>query len=214
MKGLIKNNFIAVCENAKVFSAFLFLLGVFTVAVISQSLLIGYVIIGIVGFSVNAAAVVKNEFVSKWGKYKLTLPVMRMEIVGSLFWNQIIWLFVGIFFAGMGVGLSWGLHGCPFDRQIDTFTMFALGISISLFMGALFFPLFYLAGEERSEVLLIISLLGAFCIDFVIISITNELLDPGIVTVLMGNVVMIGGSVFMFVLSYLLTAEIFKRKEY
>lgn len=214
MKGLLRNNFFAVCANAKVFSIFMLLFGVFVVAVISQSLLIGYVMIGMVGFSVNAAAVAKNEFSSKWGKYKLTLPVRRIEIVRSLFWNQIIWLVIGASFAGIGVGLSWLLHGCPFDQQIDTLTMFALGISMSLFMGAVFFPLFYLVGEDRSEVLLIISLLCAFCINFVIISIMNDLLDPGIIAVLAGNAVIISSSIFMFALSYWLTVEIFKRKEY
>lgn len=214
MKGLLKNNFFAVCANAKVFSIFMISFGVFVVAVVSQSLLIGYVMIGMVGFSVNAAAVAKNEFSSKWGKYKLTLPVRRIEIVRSLFWNQIIWLVIGTFFAGMGVSLSWLLHGCPFDQAIDTLTMFALGISMSLFMGAVFFPLFYLVGEERSEVLLIISLLCAFCINFVIISIMNDLLDPGIIAVLAGNAVMISSSISMFALSYWLTVEIFKRKEY
>lgn len=86
-----------------------------------------YVMIGIVGFSVNAAAVVKNEFISKWGKYKLTMA--------------------------------------------------ALGISISLFMGAMFFPFFYLGGAERSNVFLGIALLCASGIDLMIVTVMNELLD-------------------------------------
>ena len=174
MKGLVKNNFYAACANAKVFSVFMLLFGIFVVAVISQSLLIGYAIIGMVGFSVNAAAVAQNEFVSKWGKYKLTLPVRRADIVKSLFVNQIMWLVIGTIFAAAGTGLSWLLHGCPFDQPIDLFSIFALGISMSLFMGAVFFPLFYLGGEERSEVFLVISLLCALAVDFAIISIMNK----------------------------------------
>ena len=42
-----------------------------------------------------------------------------------------------------------------------------LGISMSLFTGAVFFPLFYLGGEERSESFLVISLLCAFAINFI-----------------------------------------------
>ena len=48
MKGLLRNNFFAVCANAKVFSIFMISFGVFVVAVVSQSLLIGYVMVGIV----------------------------------------------------------------------------------------------------------------------------------------------------------------------
>lgn len=39
MKGLLKNNYFAVRSNAKAFSVFMLLLGIFVVAVISPSLL-------------------------------------------------------------------------------------------------------------------------------------------------------------------------------
>ena len=42
MKGLLKNNYFAVRSNAKAFSVFMLLLGIFVVAVISPSLLMGY----------------------------------------------------------------------------------------------------------------------------------------------------------------------------
>lgn len=214
MKGLLRNNLYGTFSNAKVFSGFMLLFGIFVVAVISQSLQIGYVMIGIIGFSVNAAAVAKNEFTSKWGRYKLTLPVKRTDIVKSLFLNQIIWLLVGTFFVGIEISLSWHFHGCPFDQVIDVLTMFALGISMSLFMGAIFFPLFYAGGEEKSEVFLVISLLFAFGIDFAIISIINDLLEPGIASIVFGAAILIVFSILAFALSYPLTARIFKKKEY
>lgn len=214
MKGLLKNNFYAAWANAKVFVVFLFLFGTFTVAVVSQSLVIGFVLTGIIGFSVNAAAVTKNEFVSKWGKYKLTLPVRRADIIVSLFLNLAAWMLAGMVFAVAVTGLSWLLHGCPFDNSIDMLSMFALGISMSLFTGALFFPLFYLGGEERSEVFLVISLLCAFGIDFMIISVWNELAQPGTWSIIMGAAVLVGCSLLAFVLSCPLTVQIFKQKEY
>lgn len=214
MRGLVKNNFLAAYTNAKVFSVFMLLLGLFTVAVISQSLLIGYVLIGIVGFSANAIAVTKKEFTSKWGKYKLTLPVRRVDIVKSLFLNQIIWLFIGTLFAGAGVSLSWLLHGCPFDLYRDMLSLFALGISMSLFTGAIFFPMFYLGGEEKSEVFLAIALLSAFGLDLVITTVINILLDPGITTALLGAAALLASSVLAFVLSCPLSAAIFKKREY
>ena len=214
MRGLLRNNLYATGSNARVFSGFMLLLGAFTAAVISQSLQIGYVMIGIIGFSVNAVLVGKNESVSKWGKYKLTMPVKRADIVKSLFFNEVIWLLAGTVFAGIEVGLSWLIHGCLFDRPIDMLTMFALGISMSLFMGAIFFPLLYAGGEERGEVFLIIALLGAFGIDFAIVSMANEILDPGIPAILLGAAILVGCSVSAFILSYPLTVCIFKRKEY
>lgn len=190
------------------------LFGAFSVAVVSQSVQIGYVMIGIIGFSVSAIIVAKNEFTTKWGKYKLTLPVKRADIVRSQFANQIIWLLVGIVFVGVELGLSWLLHGCPFDYDIDVLTMFALGISMSLFMGAIFFPLFYAGGEERGEMFWMIAILCAFGIDYTIATILNSLLEPGITTVVCGAVTLVRCSLAAFGLSYPLTVGIFRRKEY
>ena len=214
MKGLLRNNFYTVCANAKIFSGFMLLLGIFAVFLGSQSFLISYVMIGIVGFSVNAVAVVKNEFTSKWGKYKLTLPVRRADIVKSYFINQMIWLLIGAVFAGIGVALSWVFHGSLFDYHIDILTMFALGISISFFLGAVFFPLFYLGGEERSEVFLVISLLSAVGIDLGIVTVIYDFLEPGIVTILTGAALLIVFSYAAFCLSFLVTVKIFSGKEY
>lgn len=214
MKGLLKNNFFAVCSNVKVFSLFMLILGIFVVAVISQPLLIGYVLLGIVGFSINAITSIKKEYISKWGKYKLTLPIKRADIIKSHFISQLIWLLVGAFFAGLSISLSWMLHGCPFDNSIDTISIFALGISISLFTGAFFFPLFYLGGEERSDVFLIISLLCGGGIAFMIISLLNFYLDPGLTTILLGATILLICSLLIFALSYSLTIDIYNKKEY
>lgn len=214
MKGLLKNNLYATIPNAKVFSIFMFLSGVFVVAVTSQQLVIGYMMVGIIGFSINAMVVFKNEFVSKWGKYKLTAPVKRVDIVKSYFINMIIWLFVGMLFAGTALGLSWLLHGCPFDLPTDILTLFALGISMSLFMGAIFFPLFCLSSVEKSDVFLIITFLCALVIDLVIVTTINELLEPGMYITLLGAGVLLACSLFAYFISYPITTAIFRQKEY
>lgn len=214
MRGLLRSNFLAVWPNAKVFSGFMFLLGVFVASVISQPLLIGYALLGMAGFSVNAIFGIKKEFVSKWGKYKLTLPVTRADIVKSYFFGQLAWLLVGIAFAGIAVGVSWALHGCPFDNRIDALSIFALGVSISLFTGAFFFPLFYLGGEERCEAFLAISLFCSGGIALGLISLINFYLDPGLATVLLGAGLLLGCALLAFALSYPLAVRIYNGKEY
>ena len=115
---------------------------------------------------------------------------------------------------GIEICLSWLFHGCPFDQAIDVLTMFALGISISLFLGAVFFPLFFVGGEEKSEVLLIISVLCASGVDFAIVSVVNALLEPGIASIICGALILLICSLLAFALSYLLTAKIFQKKGY
>lgn len=214
MKGLLRNNIYGTLSNVKVFAGFMTLFGIFGVAVISQSVQISYVLISIMGFSLSAIMVAKNEFTTKWGKYKLTLPVKRADIVKSQFLNQVIWLPVGLFFAGIELGLSWLIHGCPFDLHIDVLTLFALGISMNLFMGAFFFPLFYAGGEERGEMFWMIAILCAFGIDYAIITIVNDLLEPGFTTRIFGTAVLIVCSLAAFGVSYLLTVSIYSKKEY
>lgn len=212
MKGLFKNNLLTVYSNAKVFSIFMLVLGIFVIAVVSPSLLIGYVLLSIVGFSVIAVTSIKKEFVSKWGKYKLTLPVIRATIVKSYFICQLIWLLVGTLYSGIAVCLSWALHGCPFDNNIDVVSIFALGISISIFTGAFFFPLFYLSGEENCDVFLVISLLCGIGVVLGLISVLNLYLSPGITTILISAAVLVICSLLVFALSYPLTVCIYHKK--
>ena len=63
MKGLLKNNFYAVRSSAKVFSAFMFLLGIFVIVVVSQQLLLFYMLLGMIGFSMNAVASIDRKSV-------------------------------------------------------------------------------------------------------------------------------------------------------
>ena len=118
--------------------------------------------------------------------------------------------------AGIGLGLSWLLHGCPFDRSIDALMVFFTGISISLFAGAIFFPLFYLGGEERNGAFLVISLLCAIGIVMGITTFINITFGPEmtIVQILLGAMIMLVCSLTVFALSYPVTTAIFKRKEY
>ena len=149
MKGLLKNNYFAVCSNAKAFSVFMLLLGIFVVAVISPSLLMGYALLGMIGFSLNAIAGLRKESSTKWSKYKLTAPVKRSDIVKSYFISQILWLIVGIAYAGIGVALSIMLHGVTLDRNVDIFMLFVVGIGISCLWEQYFSRCFIWA--ERNE---------------------------------------------------------------
>ena len=214
MKGLLKNNLYGTYANAKAFSYFMVLFGIFAVAVVSQEMQIYYVLIGILGFSGISMIVVRNEFTTKWGKYKLTLPVKRADIVKSQFLNHLIWLLVGTLFAGMELSLSWFFHGYLFDLPLDILSMFAAYTSLGLFMGAIFFPMFYMGNVEMSTSYLLISLLCALGIVYMLVSIVNDLLEPGTTAIVLGAVILIVCSLAAFGVSYSLTVSIFKRKEF
>ncbi len=218
MRGLLRNNFYATLAGAKAFAAVAVLLGIFVVAMDNAipSLIIGYMLLVMIGFSLNSIASIRKESATKWGKYKLTAPVKRTDIVKSFFASQLLWLSVGIGFAALAVASSVALHGYPFDRDTDIFMLFVVGIGISLFMGAIFFPIYFLGGEERSEVILVVSLLGSIGIIMGLSTLVNKIC-PGNMTnrqiILSGIFVMACGAA-AFAVSCPVAAGLFKKKEY
>lgn len=198
------------------------LLGIFVIAADtimdtpSPSLLICYMSSVMIGFSFISLESVGKENTTRWIKHKLTAPVTRSDIVKSLYLSLLIWLAAGIIFAGIGVTLSVALHGFPFDRDIDVFMLYVVGIGISLFMGALFFPLLLLAGEERSEVCLIISILCGIGIIIGISSLINSFFPKGMTTgqSLISGMALLACAALAFGISCLLTVHLFRRKEY
>ena len=203
MKGLFKNNFLAVWTNVKIFLLFMFAMGIVVTIIPNQTWQMYFIIIGIAGLAVNAATVIENEFSSKWGKYKLILPVKRIDIVKSLYINHLLWIMIGVFFVGIIIALSYLLHGVPFEQFEDISGVVVIGISISLTMGAIYIPMIYLAGEDKTIVFLIISLLCAVGIAAMLFNIP-----------LFGSFILIGCSILLFIVSFPLTVSIFKKKEY
>lgn len=216
MKGLLKNNFYGILASAKAFLLFMLLLGICVIMMEKNTfMIIVYALLGIIGFSINAITSLGNESSSKWNKYKLTAPVKRADIVKSSFLSQLIWLLAGMLFAGIEMTLSILLHGSPFDRNIDIFFVFTTGIGISLFTASLFFPLSYSGGAEKKQVFLIISLIGSIGIFAKLVDLLNTLFGSSMTTfqMILGGLFIIICSLLAFILSYLLTVGIFKRKE-
>ncbi len=218
MKGLLKNNFYATLSNVKAFALVMLLLGVFIVAMDNKipSLIIGYMLLGMIGFSFHSIASLRKECAGKWSRYKLTAPVKRSAIVQSYFWSMLLWLIVGMVFAGIGVALSIVLHGFPFDRNTDVLMLFVVGAAISLFMGAIFFPLFYLGGEERNEVFLVVSVLCGIGLVMGLTTFINTLFPSPMTTtqVILGGIIILVSALLIFAFSCPLTVCIYYKREY
>lgn len=179
------------------------------------SLLIQYLLINTCGFSTIAFFGMGKENASTWGKYKLTLPVERTDIIKSYYINHMIWLLIGLLFAAVYIALSVLLHGAPFDKDTDILMLFTLGIGGGLLMGAIFFPLYHLAGEGKHEAVISISMLCAFIIFFGLGGLLSYLFAPmSTLQLVAAAISLIVIAVCAFALSFPLTVSLFKRKEY
>lgn len=217
MKGLIRNNFYASLSNIKLFSIIILLLGVFVAAMDNKipTLLINYTLISMCGFSFNAVSSIGKENTAKWGKYKLTFPVTRAAIVKSYYVNHIIWCLTGLAFALVCSGCSILLHGFPVLDATDFLMMYTASFGISLLLGAIFFPMYFLAGEERREAVVIISMLFAILLLLGFITLINHFFAPlGAFQLIAAALLLTLVSLCIFVLSFPLAVYIFMRKEY
>ncbi|MGP1491280.1 MAG: ABC-2 transporter permease [Treponema sp.] len=216
MKGLLKNNYYAMLPNTKVLLIVVSFLLVLNIGLKNQILMISYVLLCMLGFPLNSVTSLQKESVTKWNKYKLTMPVTRAAIVRSYYVSLLLCLSVGIVFAGVGIVPAIMLHGFPFDKNIDIFMLLVAGASSSLFMGAIFLPLFYSDGEERGEMFLVISVLCGIGIVFGIIVCINMLVPPPVTTMqlILSGIGMLVSALIIFAVSYPLTVAIYHKKEY
>lgn len=216
MKGLLKNNCFATLDNAKAITGLIVLLCVLGIVMKNQSLIISFTLICMVGFSLISLVGSLKERGFKWDKYKLSMTVRRTEIVRSYFLSLLIWLAFGMLLAGIGIGLSLVFRGFLFDKHTDVFNLYVGGIGVSLFMGAIFFPLYCSpGGEERGEALLVISLLLGFGImvaisSFINVRIPTPMTARGTIAV---GIMILSAAVCAFVFSYVLTIRIYRRRD-
>lgn len=218
MKGLLRDNFYAAYANEKIWFAIMFLVGIIvTIVIPDRSVFIrNYMLICLIGFSYVALDSLWKDSSCRWEKYKLTAPVTRVDIVRSCYAGQLIWLAAGVLFASVPVLLCIVMHGYPFDLKTDIWLIYIFGMSISLFMGAIFFPLFYLFGAERKEVSLLLAILSAIAVTVGLVALLNLLLGPGMTEsrIFLSAFVILSCAVLAFGLSYLITIGIFNRKGY
>ena len=96
---------------------------------------------------------------------------------------------------------------------------FATQLYQTRWFHAIFMPVIiefsrYISTYSSAKFELIISVLCASGVDFAIVSVVNALLEPGIAAIMCGTLILFICSLLTFALSYLLTAKIFKKKEY
>lgn len=216
MKGLLRDHFYAAYANGKSLVRILFVAGIAIVAVYPKEALIRYyMLLCLVMISFVALPAFGKDGSCRWERYKLTMPVTRADIVRSCYVGQFLWMFAGILLSGVAVVLSVLLHGFLFDRSTDVWLIYVMGVSISLFMGAIFYPLSCLCGEEAKGASLVGSTFLAVAIVIGLAMLWNFLFGP----VMAPAMISLGGAVILlcalaaYVGSFFLTVGIFRRKD-
>lgn len=218
MNGLMRNNFYSCFENVKWVAVVMIILGGIAVLADNDSriLLICYLLVSMQIFSLAGIAGMRRESSSKWNQYKLSLPVRRRDIVRSYLVSHVLWLLAGILLASICMGAFILIHGVPFDRNTDVLMVYTAGICLNLVTGAFYYPLYFAGGDERNELALSASLFLAVGIFAGLVSVMNWYFapKPTLQEILAGAGVMILTAVVLYLVSYPVSVQIMKKRQY
>lgn len=210
MKGLLLNNYYSAIGNIKLFllvcAAFASVLLV-TGNPTAQELFF-YVTITIL--PANGVVSMRKDTISRWNKYELTMPVRRIDVVRSSYISYGLWLLGSCVVAILITALaSFVHHGANLPQGGESLvSMLSLGAGIAFLGGTYFYPLSYGLGAEKSETLLIASVILSIGTAILGLNILNKFFHSFYVRITIFTLLYIG----MFILSYLITLLIYKKK--
>ena len=161
MKGLIRNNFYSVGSALKWTIAFCM---VINVAVImgaarfpSNDVFLPILILGQIGAFVGlTGTALQKDNTSKWSKYERTLPLKICNVVMARYISFLIFSIIGILLATITVLLFSLISAQPLNLERVGYG-YSFGITFALLVPALLYPLVLKFGADKSEIMLIIS---------------------------------------------------------
>lgn len=212
MKGLFLNTYYSSIGNMKLFSLLVLAAAAVVVATGNPTAQELFVYLTVTALSVNAVVSSRKDASSKWNKYEITMPLRRKEIIQCKYLSYGFWVMAGTAFALVITVVTLILHkgsNLPYGVS-NLFSVFVLGIGISILTGSLFYPLSYLAGIEKSETILFISILSAIGISIAVLNLLNRFLDSAVWRILL----FMAFYLVLFGISYLLTYFIYSKKEF
>lgn len=211
MKGLILNNLYSVEKSIKsstfiAIAAVILLILTQNSAALRAAAMLPFLLI-----PPQAFEVLKHDAMSGWNKFEMTLPVKRRKIVQSkyltfllLFFMSVLLTFVLFYIANLFIML-------PFT---NVFNFLLRGMGAVLCIAAIIYPMTYILGTEKSDTIMISSMgftFGMFFLVFILLQMivgTSEGFDE------IFSVTFFVASIFLFIVSYLISNIVYTKKEF
>lgn len=197
MKGLLKSCFFGIKGNLRVIGAAAVLLGGICLIMGDPSAVSIFPFLPAPVLGAAAVACLRRESASRWSRYKITLPVRRRDIVKSQYITH---------------GNIYFYYGFR-----DVLTLILGGGILALFMGAIAYPLYYWWGEEKTEIIIALAILGAVAVILALSMGINFLTGEGGVTdtqyyISLAVILLIAGAAYAG--SCFLSARIYEKTEW
>src|SRR5690625_4748901 len=212
MRGLIFNNLYSIRKSTK--TSFILAIAAVIVLVMTQhnialriALFLPFLLI-----PVQAFEVLKQDAMSGWNKFEITLPVTRRQIVGSKY-STFLLLFMCSFMLIMVVFLITDQFMYPVIDQVFL-NFLCRGMGIILCLAASTFMLTYKLGTEKSDSIMISSIGFTFSMFFGL-SILIEMILGNINYIdEIFSVTFLTLAAISLLISYIFSVQIFQKKDF
>ncbi len=216
MKGLIRNNFYTV-EGSLKSTLLISLIAAVVLAIVTRVTsdsgnLFSMIISGnLGGFGALAMTVMQKDAASKWNKFELTMPVRRRDVITARYIACMLYVLIGIVMALVSV---WAFHLATGALNPERMSYgFAFGWGFALSMPTFMIPLVLILGTDKTEPIMVVSIIAGLALFFGYSAVLAPIFRNLEHSNFLFRLSYVAFSTVLFILSYLLSCRIYKKKE-
>ena len=215
IKGLLLYTFYSATATARLILGICLLFGVYLLCAIRFHALHAhsapvFALMGIATFSCSFIMSEYKDVATKWSRVQLAMPIKRSDVIASKYLGHLLMLSLGIALTAIFIGLHFPLRDCVecFIENILWFVPASIGTS--LISCGLFYPVAYVMGIDKDGALYLVCMFVSGGINALILWIGYTAKLPQIVNAAVCVII----SAVLFVVSYVITAKIYAKKDF
>ena len=212
MIGLIRNNFYSMESNLMISLILAAALG-FSPLIISDGAIYPVIIaVQIFLFVANTGTALHADELARWNEFELTLPVRRSTVIGAKYVT-----FAALILCGLAISLCTVVCIRASGQTWDLSSIlwgYRYGSALSVLSISLMYPIILRTGTEKNELALLISAFAAICFMCLIAAVLSPATGGMNLRHPLVGMVSIFAAVGMFLVSFAVSVNIHKDKEF
>ncbi len=216
MKGLIRNNFYTV-EGSLKSTLLLSLMAAVVLAIVTRftsdngPLLSGIIGGNMGGFGALTMTIIQKDAASKWNKFELTMPVRRKDVITARYISSMLYVLIGVGMALVNILLFHLTTGALNLERISYGFIFGWGFALS--MPTFMIPLVLILGTDKIEPIMVVSVIAGLALLFGYSAVLSPFFRSMEHYNFFFRLSYVVFCTLLFLLSYLLSCRVYKKKE-
>ena len=216
MKGLIRNNFYTV-EGSLKSTLLISLIAAVVLAIVamynsdSGFLLSGIIGGNLAGFGALAMTAIQKDAASKWNKFELTMPVRRRDVITARYISCLLYVLIGIV---MALVSALPFHLATGALNLERLSYgFVFGWGFALSMPTFVIPLVLILGTDKTEPIIVVSIIAGLVLFFGYSAVCSPFFSNLEHSDFLFRLSYVIFCTVLFVLSYLISCRLYRKKE-